>query len=603
MPHSKVTYPEGSLLFDVRYYKKPSEVFEVVYLNPLTQQLEVQYEPAIIDIWFLKEEYRTNKRQIAWTKMDQCYPIYCKPSQVSKMIAENIGGEWKEIYENYKDVMNPDDLKKKMCECPWVFKADFLPDVYYRIKWLQERGEECDITRVTFGLIDIETDVLDRNIDIKKIHEAPQPINAVTVIIPHVKICALLFLKPRPKDMIDEKFHPLLYKQQKAYNSIIKDIDGFKEEIRNYDEDNAKYLADYDIRIHPFDFNREIDLIKTVFDYINKYRPMFAMSWNAKFDHNYLYERINHLGYDPYEIIIPPEFKTRKLYYSEDKSDNKSFKTSKDWFFTSTYSVWLCQLRLFASMRKSQAERRSYGLSAVGKDIAGIQKIDSKQDTSFREFAYDNFRKFLLYNVRDVVVQLAIELQSGDTGSFVSRSFTYATQYSKCFQETHIVRNMREVSFEEDGYIQACRLIPDRDIDPQFKGAFVAPTEKNAYTGFILNGKKNNTVIYGAWDADAKAYYPSTKIFQNQDPMTLIYKCRIDNDVFRSGMCINRSMGQSYVWFDSKSPPKPHEEDMSGPIFNSYKNGNIGSLGRNFLNFPTITDCLFYLHNHFKKKK
>ena len=35
-------YPEGSQLFDVRYYTSPSECFEVIIYNPLTKKLEVK---------------------------------------------------------------------------------------------------------------------------------------------------------------------------------------------------------------------------------------------------------------------------------------------------------------------------------------------------------------------------------------------------------------------------------------------------------------------------------------------------------------------------------------------------------------------------------
>ena len=70
-----LNYPEGSMLFDVRYSRKP-ETFEVIYWNPLTKQLELKYEEPIIDIWFLKEEYRTNKYQISQAEMEKCYTVY-----------------------------------------------------------------------------------------------------------------------------------------------------------------------------------------------------------------------------------------------------------------------------------------------------------------------------------------------------------------------------------------------------------------------------------------------------------------------------------------------------------------------------------------------
>lgn len=596
-----LNYPEGSMLFDVRYSRKP-ETFEVIYWNPLTKQLELKYEEPIIDIWFLKEEYRTNKYQISQAEMEKCYPVYCKPSQVSKMIALHAGRTpvynndsmtYKEYYDQYVDQIKTNDMASVMCTNPYVFKADFTPDVYFRLRWLKKFGAEIDASNVTFGLVDIETDVLDRPLDIADIHSAPQPINAVSIILPHVKIMALLVLSPRPKSQIHERFHSLLENQMNEYNWLINNIDAFKQQIVEDDPDNNKYLKGYDVRIHTFDFSDEINLIKTVFDYINKYRPMFTMSWNAKFDDNYLIERAKYLGYDPKEFVIPKEFKTNTLFYKEDQSQNFSLKTSRDWMYASTYTVFICQMRLFAAIRKSQQERRSYSLSSVGKDIAKIDKLTNTKSGSFRTFAYTDFLKFLLYNPRDVVVQLAIELNCNDCQSIVTRSYMFATQYSKCFQETHIVRNHREDFYESDGYVQACRLLIEPGTESAFRGAFVAPTEKNAPTGYVLNGKYMNNIIYGALDADASSYYPSTKMAMNMDPMSLIYKCIINNEIFASGQCINHSFNQSYLWYDSKN--KPHPEDLSGPIINSYKNGNELSVMYNWFNLPSISEYFQYI--------
>ena len=589
----KLDYPEGSILFDVRYHRKP-ECFEVVYHNPITNQLEVQYEEPIVDIWFLKEEYRTNKYQISQVEMDKCYPVYCKVSQIPQAIAINIGGEYKEYFDENSKTMSRKELTDYMNKCPWVFKADFVPDVYFRLRWLQKYGDQIDVSNVTYGFLDIEVDVIDKTVDPKDITDVTQPVNAISVILPHKKICAVLILGPRPKhnNYLHPKFYDLLDKQKVEFDWLVNHQEEFKRMIVEEDEDNKKYLEGYDIRLHIFDYQDEIKLIKTAYDYINKYRPMFMLSWNAKFDDNYLQNRISYLGYDPKDFIIPKEFKTDMLYYHEDDSKMFSLKNSKDWYYTSTYTVYMCQMRLFAMIRKSQAERRSYGLSAVGKDMAKIDKLTQTKSGAFRQFAYTDFLKFILYNVRDVVVQLAIELACNDCQSLVARSYMFATQYSKCFQETHIVRNIREFIFEEEGFVQSNRLIVDPNVDTAFKGAFVAPTVHNSPTGLISNGKRINNIMFGVLDADAASYYPSTKMAMNMDPMSLLYKCKIDNNVFVD-RCVNHSFNQEYTWYDSKN--RPHAEDMSGPIINSYKNGNEMSLLYNWLNVPSVSEIFEYL--------
>lgn len=589
----KLDYPEGSILFDVRYHRKP-ECFEVVYHNPITNQLEVQYEEPIVDIWFLKEEYRTNKYQISQVEMDKCYPVYCKVSQIPQAIAINIGGEYKEYFDENSKTMSRKELTDYMNKCPWVFKSDFVPDVYFRLRWLQKYGDQIDVSNVTYGFLDIEVDVIDKTVDPKDITDVTQPVNAISIILPHKKICAVLILGPRPKhnNYLHPKFYDLLDKQKVEFDWLVNHQEEFKRMIVEEDEDNKKYLEGYDIRLHIFDYQDEIKLIKTAYDYINKYRPMFMLSWNAKFDDNYLQNRISYLGYDPKDFIIPKEFKTDMLYYHEDDSKMFSLKNSKDWYYTSTYTVYMCQMRLFAMIRKSQAERRSYGLSAVGKDMAKIDKLTQTKSGAFRQFAYTDFLKFILYNVRDVVVQLAIELACNDCQSLVARSYMFATQYSKCFQETHIVRNIREFIFEEEGFVQSNRLIVDPNVDTAFKGAFVAPTVHNSPTGLILNGKRINNIMFGVLDADAASYYPSTKMGMNMDPMSLLYKCKIDNKVFVD-RCVNHSFNQEYTWYDSKN--RPHAEDMTGPIINSYKNGNEMSLLYNWLNVPSVSEIFEYL--------
>ena len=584
----ELKYPAGSLLFDVRYSWKP-ECFEIIFWNPITQRLELKYEPAIIDIWFMKKEYRTNEYQIAQAPMDWLYPFYCKPSEVPQVIAQEVGGKWADRYQQcLAQGMFMNDMTKKMCECPWVFKGDFEPSVYYRLRWLNMFGPDPDISKVSQCFLDIETDVIDRTIDPSDYTQAPQPINAVTLILPQQKIAAMLVLGPRPKNRIDQRFHELLVIQQKDFDDTVAHMDEFIDELKN-DEENKQFIDGFDIRVHVFDYDKEIFLIKTIFDYINKYRPWFVEAWNAPFDFNYIWNRIKYFGYDPADIMIPPEFKTKKIRFMEDKNPEAVIKTSRDWFEMSSYSQWICQMRTFAAIRKSQSERRTYKLDAIGREIAGIGKANKFS----AELAYKNIRDFWKYNFGDVVVQVGIEKKTGDSGTFYSRSYTYATGFSKCFQETNIVRNTREYFFEKDShFIQACRLIVDKSIDGSFMGAFVADPAKNAPTGLILNGKNTNNIIYGAVDADAESYYPSSKMGLNLDPMSLLYKMHIDNKVFRNG-CLNRSMNQVYIWNDAKS--NPHDIDHSGPLINAFKNKSYLSLMTSWFSVPTVTEVISYI--------
>ena len=130
-------------------------------------------------------------------------------------------------------------------------------------------------------------------------------------------------------------------------------------------------------------------------------------------------------------------------------------------------------------------------------------------------------------------------------------------------------------------------LIPE-GYDTAYEGAYVAEPSLNAPTGLIINGKNHNNIIYGSLDADAKSYYPSNKMGGNQDPMSLKFKCVVNNDVFRTSQCINLSFNQEYKWKDSKN--RLHEKDVTGPIVNAYKNHNYDSLLHNWMNVPSVTE-------------
>ena len=197
--YPELEYPDDSYLVDVRYYPYP-ETLEVIFLNPITNKLDVKYEEPLVDIWFLSEKHRTNKFQIAQTRIDQSYKVICKASQIPKAIAENIGGEWKKKYEEHKGVWNNRTMKDEMCKCPWVFKADFTPDVYFRLRWLKKNSRSYDLSKVSYGFLDIEIDVIDRTVDLSDHYDVSQPINAVTIILPQEKICALHALGPRPRN-------------------------------------------------------------------------------------------------------------------------------------------------------------------------------------------------------------------------------------------------------------------------------------------------------------------------------------------------------------------------------------------------------------------
>lgn len=648
-PNLRKIFPEGCVLFDVRYRKHPHESFEVVYLDPDTKKLQVKYIPAIVDIWFTKPEYRyvldgfcvdpyfRNKMrnqhkpddayQMPQIELKKAYRVFCKVSQIPKMIYQHAGKAkmysedgshlidktYAEFYEeNSEGLYSFGVFNKRMCQNPWSFKADFQPDSYFRIAWLHEFSDSCDVSQVTCGFIDIEVDVLDGHVDLSDPNDVRQPVSVVTSIYKNTKKVYVDILQPRPKNMIDERFHGYLEKQQIEYDWIKSHQDEFISMLYgnpstndcpveiDTDKENLKYLNDggYDIKLLFWETNDKTNfqraealLINSVYEHVYENRPMFMFAWNAPFDFNYLPNRAQWLGYDLINIVVPMEFESREYHFEKDRGENTfDMKNNRDWFYSSTYTQYLCQERLYAGVRKSQSEEPSYRLTAIGDKVAGIRKLTDTKSGRFDEFSYTDYIKYILYNVRDVVIQLAIESKVNDAQTLYSRSYMFSTAYSKCFQETHIVRNSKEQLFEEFQFVMSNKTVVDKTIDGSFQGAYVADPAKNKPTGLVSSGRAYNCIIYGASDLDAAAMYPNQKMAYNKDKLSLIYKCKIDNDLFRNGICYNKSYNQTYEWKDSKN--RLHQSDMCGPIFNSFKNHNYMSLCSNWFNLPLITDMV-----------
>lgn len=181
------------------------------------------------------------------------------------------------------------------------------------------------------------------------------------------------------------------------------------------------------------------------------------------------------------------------------------------------------------------------------------------------------------------------------------------TPYNKIFRETHLLRNVREMYFEKEGWVQGNNLnIIDKDEDEEerrfygtqddddeddkssFKGAIMADPIWNAPIGLVVLGEMTNNMFQNSMDYDMGAFYPSIKIASNMDPITLLFKGSFDNDEFISGEMSNRSLNTAY--FEKDKNGNTRRLDHTGEAVNTYVSKNILTFGYNYLNLPSITE-------------
>ena len=463
--------------------------------------------------------------------------------------------------------------------------------------------------KLTRAFLDIEVDQIDGNVDLGNIRStAIAPVNCVTIIFEETMDVWTLILrpyKPSRSGYSDTEYnfrYQLYEKQMQAHNQLLNNVQGFLQDCAN--DFNPVYG---NFRYHIREFPQEIDLISNIFVLINFYRPNFMEIWNMRFDIQYLYYRIQMLGYNPASIMCHPDFENPKCYFKEDSS---TFQLEKqyDYFYCSSYTQYICQMRLYGSIRKSQHKLKSMRLNFISNIELKDKKVDYSDEGNITLFAYLNWLKFIKYNIKDTMLQFGIEKKTNDVMTYYTRSHINLTPYNKIFKETHLLRNVREYYFEKQGWVQSnnlntidsgknnddYKLFYDDDSDDDdsgsFKGAIMADPRWNDNVGAEILGHKSNNVFENAMDYDMGAFYPSIKIACNMDPITLLYKASFINTEFISCEYNNRSLNNKYEERDKNGKLRPI--DITGEAVNTYCSNNILTFVYNYMNIPSQTDVI-----------
>lgn len=605
-----VKNPDATLL-NVTYIRpnpdqNKKECFRAIYSTP-DGNVHYKDEPAEATIWFTKPEYRTYNYNKSQEHMSSMYSKRVKISKIRDTIMEESGEYGKRIKDiAYKS--NDYQYMNQVFKWPYSYGADFQPEYYYLHDWFQTHHFKTP--KLSKAYLDIECDGIDHTIDMGNLESsAYAPVNAVTVILDDTNECVLFVLRPyKPTGIFDEERYKhrmeLYEKQKEQHEYIFSHLDEFKENLhKRFD---AKYgKLDYKIR----EYESEIDLIADVFRLLNTRKPNFCLIWNMRFDIQYLYHRIKVLGYDPATIMCHYDFTNPTCAFIQ---DNTTFEIEKqfDYFYCSSYTQYICQMRLYGGIRKSQHKLKSMKLDYIANRELKSRKVDYENDGNINLFMYNNWLLFLIYNINDVQLQRGIEHKTNDVVTYYTRAMKNWTPYNKIFRETHLLRNVREQFFEKQGYVQGNNINTIHDLkkpkrDPfygeeesddveitqgnkkvSYKGAINAEPRMNMNVGYTILGQKTNYYFRNTADFDMGAFYPSIKIASNMDSSTLLYKAAFINEEFISGEFHNRSLNQQYKEKDKNGNVR--DIDITGEAVNTYTSENIIVFAYNYLNIPNI---------------
>lgn len=602
---------KNSMLVDVQYIKenkknKQPDVLYLIYkdLDTGEKYLSTTEKPSI-DIYFKKPECRDYTNHWNYATIDTLYKKRVRYSAIPFAIAEEAGEDGKRFINSLRNTGNWRDLNK-IQSWPYVFGSDFDIRAWYRLEWLQ-RLDNSAPKPLKKGQMDIEVDGLGK----RGMPTADQcPINLITYIDDDSNT-SFTFVNTEHIEYqeINDDLPKREFKRRTRINQMIDKHESRVKEMMDDPEMVQQYLHDLFDESYPgmtykiFYFNNELKMIKYVFALINQLKPDFVQIWNIAFDIPYIIDRIRVLGEDPAEIICHPDFKYKQCWFKEDKR-NFAVKNNSSFFFASSYTIFTCQMRNYAAIRKGGKELRSFTLNYVGEKEVRDVKLDYSEAGNVSEAAYNDFLMFMAYNIKDVLLQKAIEDKTEDLDTIYVRSYSNATPVDSIFKQTVMLRNVQYHYFMQQNIVpgtninqfmtdqqdDVIELNPsDDDDEVGFEGALVADPVLNDYVGLSLYGKLTNNIFKLVIDMDMAAFYPNTIIALNIDGSTLIFKAIVPAKQFRNGdMKLYRMPGEL-------------DDDAAKELFDNYLTGSPIQFCRKWLNLRGVEDMEFRIGEKIRK--
>lgn len=448
---------------------------DIVYRDMDTNEKKVQHIDDPEYTYYMANEGVNVPYNRLYIEKNLVHEETCKFREIKQDIASKTGN----IDYFWDNIRNGNSREnEKLFTIPTVFNADMNIEDYYRFKF--DKLYQNNTYQPDKLYFDIEVDAINQRGDFPEMGECP--INAITLVYEKTNTAYTLLLENYDNPLIDEfKKTKNLINQLKQF--VIDNVGGI-EKAEKFHIDKLEYKIAF--------FDEEIELIRTMFNIINTYKPDFAVAWNIAFDLPYIIERIKALGYRPEDIICHPDFKVKEAWYYIDTRADK-FEERGDYAQISSYTVFLDQLITFASVRKGQRKLGGFSLDYIGNVIAGVRKLDySHITTNIIRLPYKNYLVFVFYNIMDVIVQKCIEERVNDLNFVFVKAITNNTRYSKIHRQTVYLVNRGISDFYKMGLIMGCNINKSNE-KVGFAGAFVAdPKNLSDKPKIKINGKAIN---------------------------------------------------------------------------------------------------------------
>lgn len=483
---------------------------------------QIFHEPKYT-YYLAKPEFQVEDYNRHFIEIDKTTPITCKWNEIYKSIAEETGN-----LDLFKENIKNGDFRanRLFLTHPRVFGAD-MPILNYMRAEFNDTYQN-PVCPITIGFFDTEADGINANSDDVVIGRDP----TIMISVFFTGTNTMYSFIRRDSN------NPLI---EKLESELQNDFDHFKKEFENYikydlgsDEKIQKYSLD-NINLSVGFFDTELDMIVAFFDHIKQLNPDFLMAWNMAYDLPQLIERLKANGIDPASVICEDSFKDKFCNYFVDERNKNEPEERCDFADIASCITYLDQMILYASRRKGQSAVSSFSLDNIGSLECGVKKLDYHDiTTNITKFPYLDFERFWMYNLIDVIVQVCIEMQTGDLKYVFNNVIEMNTPYQKIFRQTvYLAAKGADFYKNHEGVIigENINKFGEKPTE-KFGGAFVAdPTKLSNRNKVKANGKFINKFNNGN-DFDYKRLYPSLMQEFNMGPNTQIGKILIENSPY-----------------------------------------------------------------------
>ena len=611
--------PNNSMLIDIQYVKPDRKNNQPDCLYTIYKDLDtnkkhvIEMESPKIPIYFEKEDRRNHRYPVDFREKEDCDVKMVNYTNIPFEIADYMGDSGREYLKNIFETKNYADIKM-LNTYPYVFGHDYDIRTYYRFNWTKHVNPDI-IPKIHKGFMDIECD----SFDVKGFPNPETcPIDLITIIDGETKTSYTFALVGReykePENLQDIiKYHPekaekILEKEayrkemyesrHKQEEELMSDLEGLKKEL--HDEFDESF-GSFDYKFYFYKDERQ--MLIHIFQLIHQISPDFLMIWNISFDIPYIMDRMRVLGLNPEEIIPDQEFKHKHCYFKKDRK-NFDIKNKCDFFAVTSKTVYLDQMELYGAVRKGRDEQRSFTLNAIAEKEIDDKKLDYSEDGNIKTVGYRNYRKYFIYNIKDVLLQYGIEEATEDCETLYMDTYNNITPYENNFKQTVTLRNVQYRVFDSMGLIPGANInaiMVQKDMrehpekyatkkkDVDFEGALVGNTKIIYPFGKKMYGKRTNYMFSYSIDMDMTAFYPSTIYVLNISAATLIFKVTVKADQYdvRGGVIPFHGFTDVQIVKDNKDS---FTGDIAGEIFDNLQTGNYLTTGHKFMNLPTIPE-------------